>query len=440
MNYRHLTAKLIFLLGLCLLACHLWAQQAPTVDWLDIDGAIGPATQSYVERGIEQASQHQAALVILQLDTPGGLEKSMRGIVRAILTSPIPIITYVAPGGARAASAGTYILYASHIAAMAPGTHLGAATPVAIGLPALPNESENKNKPLSHQEAKALSDASAYIRGLAQLRGRNATWGEKAVLQSASLSANEALQANVIDLIAKDIPDLLNKINGRTIEIKGQPTTLHTEKIIVEKIAPDWRTHFLSIITDPNIAYMLMILGIWGLFFEFAHPGYILPGVVGVIALLLALYAFQLLPINYAGLALLLSGIAFMIAEAFLPTFGALGIGGVIAFVIGSIMLLQPNTPGYAIALPLVVAVSLVSAAFFLIIIQLAIRARRKPVVSGREELIGKITTIISTDQEHAWLRIHGELWQARAEAPLKAGQKVKIKSIEGVMLIVETI
>lgn len=428
--------RVIFVTTLCLFTSVSYAQNNKPAIVLDINGAIGPTTQAYVEHGLKQATQEHAAVVILRLDTPGGLDKSMRNIVRDIIASPIPVIAYVAPSGARAASAGTYILYASHIAAMAPGTNLGAATPVSIGL-----EENSKSKPTqpSTMETKTVNDAAAYIRGLAQLRNRNAEWAEKAVRQSVSLSANEAQKINVINLIAKNIPDLLTQLNNKTIDMQGEKQTLHTANLDTKVIELDWKSQLLSIITDPNVAYVLLIVGIWGLIFEFAHPGFIVPGVVGAIALLLALYAFQLLPISYAGLGLIFLGIAFLVAEAFLPTFGVIGIGGIIAFAIGSLMLLNPETPGYAIALPLILSLSAVTAAFFLLIINIAIRARFRPIVSGREELIGHTITILAVDdQNQAWTRVHGELWQAQSIEKLKPGQKATIVKMEGVILFVE--
>jgi len=285
----------------------------------------------------------------------------------------VPVATFVAPSGARAASAGTYILYASHIAAMAPATNLGAATPVSIGLPSTPSK-DKKEKPAldkkgdpipkTTMERKSINDAVAYIRSLAEIHGRNADWAEDAVRKSASLSAKDAVKKNVVDLIANDIPDLLIKINGRVVKVDGKNITLNTKNIIVQKKDPDWRSRFLSVITDPSFAYMLMLLGVYGLFLEFSNPGMILPGVIGVIALLIAMYAFALLPINYVGLALIFMGIAFMVAEAFIASYGVLGVGGVIAFIIGSVMLIDTELPGFNIALWLIVSVGVVTGLF----------------------------------------------------------------------------
>lgn len=420
---------MIILLLLTTIAC---AQTQPVALLVNLKSAVSPAVQDYIHRAFAQATKQSAAIIILQIDTPGGLEKTMRGIVSDILASPIPVVAYVAPSGARAASAGTYILYASHIAAMAPGTNLGAATPVSIGMPG----GEDKNK--STLEIKAKNDAMAYIRSLAQLRHRNVQWAEQAVSQGVSLSANEALKLNVIDVVANNIPDLLTKINGRNIVIQGKSQTLNTTNAKVQEYNSDLLTQFLMVITDPNVAYILLMIGIWGLFFEFVNPGFMLPGVVGAICLLLALYAFQLLPINYAGLGLILLGIAFLVAEAFIASFGVLGIGGVIALVIGSFMLLHTDATGFQIALPIILAACGLTAIFFLTVINLALKARFKPVVSGREELIGAAGTVIIDEKGYTRMRVLGELWQVRSSTPLVAGQKVKVVGVEGLVLIVE--
>jgi membrane-bound serine protease (ClpP class) len=405
---------------------------------LNINGAIGPATQDFVARGLKQAVKQQAEVVILQLDTPGGLDQAMRGIIDAILASPVPVITYVAPSGARAASAGTYILYASQIAAMAPGTNLGAASPVSMGYPG-GKETSEKNHESSIEEKKVASDAAAYIRSLAQLRGRNSAWAEKAVRQAASLSAQEALQQGVIDLIADNTDVLLSKVDHRTVMVQGQPKVLNTLGLTITTFAPDWRVEFLSVITNPNVAYILLIVGIWGLFFEFANPGFVLPGVVGVICLLLGLYAFQLLPIHYVGLGLILFGIAFMVAEAFLTTFGVLGVGGLIAFIVGSILLLDKSAGSYQIALSVIFAVAIVTAAFFLMVINLALKARFRPIVSGREELMGS-TAVVTSEQGYMRIHLRGEWWQVRCATPLAHGQSVRVVGIEGLTLVVEPV
>lgn len=420
---------------------------------LVIAGPIGPATSDYFERSLDKAVELEAQFVIVRMDTPGGLDLAMRAIIKAIIASPLPIVTYVAPSGARAASAGTYIAYASHIAAMAPATSIGAATPVQIAGPGSPGDeqendkSENKDKakdkkpdqgaPGDAMSRKIVNDAVAYIRGLAKMRNRNAEWAEKAVREAASLPAEEALAKNVIDLVAKDRADLLRQLNGQKVTVQGQEKTLHTTGITVKHLEPDWRSKLLAIITDPNIAYILMLIGIYGLIFEFANPGAIVPGTLGAICLLLALFAFQVLPINYAGLALILLGIALMVAEAFAPSFGVLGIGGVIAFVIGSIILMDTDIPGFGINPAFIGAFALSSAVLFILALGLILKARRKRVVSGREEMIGGVGVALEDFDQTGRIRIHSENWSARTDKPLHKGEKVTVKGMEGLTLLV---
>ncbi len=406
-----------------------------------VEDVIGPAVGDYLKRGMKQARDSQAELIVIQMDTPGGLDTSMRDIIREIISSPVPVVTYVTPGGARAASAGTYILYASHIAAMAPATNLGAATPVQIaGFPA--GGEQDKEKPQRSaepgaMEKKIINDAVAYIRGLAQMRGRNAEWAEQAVREGVSLSAREALEENVIDVVAENLSELLSAIDGREVDALGMKRKLSTAQIQIRQLEPDWRSRLLATITDPNIAYILMLIGIYGLIYEFASPGMVFPGVVGAISLLLALFAFQVLPINFAGLALMLLGIVFMIAEIFLPSFGALGIGGVIAFVIGSIMLLDTGIPGYGVSAPLIAFFAATSAGFFMFILAMAFKSRKRPVVSGREEMIGAAGEALEDFDGSGRVRVHSEMWNARSETPLRRGDRIRVVALEGLSLIV---
>ena len=416
----------------------------PVVLQLDIDGPIGPAVAGYVTRGLDAARQRRSQLVILRMDTPGGLDASMRAIIRAILASPVPVAAFVAPPGARAASAGTYILQASHIAAMAPGTNLGAATPVQIGGPghaSPPAGGKKASKPGgSPMQHKLVNDAAAYIRGLASMRGRNAKWAERAVREAASLSAGEALKLHVVDLLARDATELLGKLDGMTVTTAGGKRMLHLQGAAVRAFAPNWREQLLAVITDPNIAYILMLLGIYGLFFELANPGFVLPGVIGGICLLLALFAFQALPVSIAGLALLLLGIAFMVAEAFVPSFGALGLGGIVAFIAGSIMLMDTNAPGYALSLGLIVGVAAASALFLIFVVGMALKARRRPVVSGGEDMIGKRGAAIEDFERQGRIQVQGEIWKARASRPVRKGEAVRVTGMEGLTLVIEPI
>lgn len=412
---------------------------------LTVAEAIGPASADYVRRALDTAAREQAELVVIRMDTPGGLDSAMREIIQAITRSSVPVATYVAPSGARAASAGTYILYASHIAAMAPGTNLGAATPVQIGGFSPPGAKEKPKQDgaagqdnASAMKHKVINDAVAYIRSLAELRGRNADWAEKAVREAASLSANQALSLGVIDIIASGLPDLLRQLEGREVEVLGHKRTLHVAGLPLREVAPDWRTRLLSVITNPNVAYILMLIGIYGLIFEFSNPGAIVPGTLGAIALLLALYAFQLLPINYAGMALIVLGVGLMVGEAFQPSFGMLGIGGIIAFVFGSIILIDTEAPGFGIDISVIATFAVISALIFIFVIGMAIKARRKKVVSGREELLGSEAIVENDFQQQGTVSIHSEHWQARTHTPLSKGQLVRVIGMKGLTLEVE--
>ena len=412
---------------------------------LDVQGPIGPATAEFVTGSLEKAAALGAELLIVRMDTPGGLDASTRDIVKAILNSPVPVATFVNPGGARAASAGTYILYASHIAAMSPATHVGAATPVAIiggkpsGEQGEPAEGEDDSaapaSPADTMSRKAVNDSVAYIRGLADRYGRNADWAESAVREAASITAEKALEIGVIDLIANDVGDLLKQVNGRTVRVKGRDLVLQTESLLVEELEPDWKSELLAVITSPTIAYLLLLIGIYGLIFEGYNPGAVLPGVIGAICLLLALYAFQMLPVNYAGFALLILGIILMIGEAVAPSFGALGIGGVISVVIGSIILIDTDVPGYVVSRPLIGALALVSSLGLMAIIGVAMKARQRPMVAGREELIGAMGTALTDFERQGDVFVHSERWNAVSTSPLQAGQEIVVTGIEGLTL-----
>lgn len=426
--------------------------QAGEAHVLTVQGAISPASADYLVRGIRRAADAHARLVVIELDTPGGLDSAMRDIIKSILASPVPVVTYVSPKGARAASAGTYILYASHIAAMAPATNLGAATPVELmpggpDKPAKPDKAGEESAPAQGKDAppdaksrKAIHDAAAYMRSLAELRGRNAEWGERAVREALSLSADAALKDKVIDIVAVDLADLLQQIHGRPVELPGGSVTLDTTALTVTHIAPDWRSRLLAVIGDPGIAYILLLLGIYGLLYEFANPGMAVPGVVGGICLLLAMFALQLMPINYVGLALIVLGIGLMLAEVFLPSFGVLGLGGITAFVIGSVMLIDTDLPGYGISLSLIVPVAATAALFTFAVVGMALRARKRPVVTGGEQMLGAEGVVQGDFASEGWARVHGELWRVRSHQPLRDGTEVRVAARHDLILEVEPI
>ena len=416
----------------------------------DINGPIGPATADFVVGALDQAAEESAELLVFVMDTPGGLDASTRDIVKAILGSSVPVATWVAPEGARAASAGTYIMYASHIAAMSPATNVGAATPVAIigGKSAEPGKQgsdsddgeESKSDSADAMSKKAINDAVAFARGLAAKHGRNADWAEKAVREADSIPAEQALELDVIDLIAEDMNALLAGIDGRTVLVQGRDQVLNTDSVTIRKIEPDWKTRFLGVITSPTIAYILLLAGIYGLVLEGYHPGAILPGVVGAISLLLALYALQMLPVNYAGIGLIILGVILMIAEASAPSFGALGFGGVIAMVIGSIILIDTDAPGFAVSRPLIAGIALAGSAGLMAILAMALKARSRPVVSGREELTGATGEALEDFGNLGFVFVHGERWQARTEAAVQQGQAIVVTGVDGLTLRVRPV
>lgn len=443
------------LLAFLVLASASVAAADGTAVVLDLEGAIGVATAEFIITGIEEAEDRDASLVIIRMNTPGGLVNSMRDINSAILGSDVPVVTYVSPAGARADSAGTYILLASHVAAMAPTTHLGAATPVSLsgddvggnGDSGSDNDSDSGTESDetkdaapsgSAMERKVMNDSIAYIRGLAEAHGRNADWAEKAVTEAATLTASEALDMNVIDVIAVNRAELLQKINGREIKVNNRSVTLNTEALLIEKIEPGWRIKFLSTIASPEILMILIMIGVYGLWFEGTNPGAIVPGVVGVISLLLAAYALQVLPVNYAGLALIIVGIALIVAESFVPSFGALGVGGVVAFIFGGIMMFDSGIPGFGISITFLVSFALISGLFLLWMVSYLVKLRRRGAVTGIEMILGDTGTAMESFAGAGRVWLEGAPWAAFSKVPIEKDQQVVVTAIDGLTLEVE--
>jgi membrane-bound serine protease (ClpP class) len=420
---------------------------------LEIDNAIGPAIADYIVRELRATDPGETGLIVLHMNTPGGLDASMREIISAILASPVPVATYVAPNGARAASAGTYIAYASAVVGMAPGTNIGAATPVQLGpsphfpggAPEQPSRQSNgqqkepAGEPADVESRKVINDAVAYIRSLAELNGRNADWAAEAVRTAVSLPAAEALKLHVIDVIADDVPDLLRKIDGRTVTVAGKPKRLTTAELELLTVPPDWRTTLLAVATDPNVAFLLMLIGVYGLLFEFLNPGAVAPGLIGAISLFVALYALHLLPIDYAGAALVLLGVGLMVAEAHIGAFGVIGIGGIVAFVIGAIMMFPSGAPGFQLSPTVIAATVVATASLFLLALSMLLRSRRRLVITGKEALLGAEGEAVAWQGEDRRVRINGEIWRARAATPLQAGSRVRVIGRDGLVLIVES-
>ncbi|WP_372739896.1 nodulation protein NfeD [Neptunomonas sp.] len=414
---------------------------------IDVKGGIGPATADHMVRGLEQAQEEHAPFVILKIDTPGGLDSAMREMIKAVLACKIPVIGYVSPSGARAASAGTYLLYATHIAAMAPATNLGAATPVQIGAPELPSipsqtgSEETDEQPAlagsTAMERKITNDAVAYIQGLADLRERNSEWAARAVREGVSLPAEEALSLGVIDIVATDINNLMQQLDGYIVKMGDEELTLSSSEVDIYHHPIDWRNEFLSVITDPNVAYILILIGVYGLIFEASNPGFGVPGIIGAVCIFVALYAFQVLPVSYAGLALMMLGIGLMTAEAFAPSFGILGLGGITAFTIGSIILMDTEHTEYQIAIPLILAFAAFSALILVFTLGLIVKARKQVIVTGIDHYVGNIAEVESLRGDTPLVRLDGELWQVQCDQPLAVHDSVTVRAVEGVGLVV---
>lgn len=419
----------------------------------EVKGAIGVGSGYYINDALALARKETAQLLVLKIDTPGGLVSATRDIIQSILASPIPVVVFVAPSGARAASAGTYIAYASHIVAMAPGTHLGAATPVQMQLPGMPqspkpdpgSKGPKSNDAPDAAKSKMINDAVAYLRTLAQLRNRSEKWADKFVRDAATLTSTEALKERVIDLIATDVPDLLVKLHGRRVSMEAGERSLNVQNADIKLVELNWKARFLTTITDPNVAFILLLIGVYGIIFEFWSPGLTGPGIVGGISLIIALTALSAMPLSAAGLALLALGIALMAAEAFAPGFGILGLGGIAAFIAGAIFLFDPagTDIDLSIAWPLIIAAAVSSALILIGLLGFVLRERGRNVVTGAEEMIGLEGEVVSWEGARGKVHVHGEQWAARsnveAVASLTRGARIRVVDRDGLILIVDS-
>jgi membrane-bound serine protease (ClpP class) len=406
------------------------SQDKAPIYTIEVDGIINPATAKFIVDSIDQATQQGGQCLIIQLDTPGGLMESMRIIVKKILTANIPIIVYVAPSGARAASAGVFITMSAHVAVMAPSTHIGAAHPVSLG----------EGKESKTMSEKIVNDTVSYIKTTAKARGRNVDWAEQAVRKSVSITEEEAVKLHVVDFISPNLQDLLTKIDGRVLKFDGITRTLLTKGVQPKPIQMSWRDRLLDIISNPTIAYILLMLGIYGIFFELSSPGAILPGVVGGIFLILAFYALQMLPVNYAGLALILFAIILFIAEIKVVSHGLLAVGGVISLLLGSMMLFQSPIEYMRVSLSVIIPAVLVSAAFFIFAVTKAIHARLKKPTTGMEGLIGEVGTASTPIAPEGKVSIHGEFWNVTGDQYIEKGEKVQVTGVDNLKLKVKKI
>lgn len=435
--YFAVLALVGLVLGLSVGERAAWAETAPGSLWLvDINGAIGPATADFVERAIEDAVQARAVAIVLRIDTPGGLDKAMRSIVKAILAADVAVVAYVSPNGSRAASAGTYIVTAAHVAAMAPSTNIGSSTPVNI-VPSAPTP-EGDSPAATPMKNKIVNDAVAYLQGLAELRGRNVEWAEATVRDGANLRASEALAAGVVDFVVEDLRELAATLDGLEVDLPGGSRTLWVDtQASVHIVEPDWRHELLEVVADPTIAYALLMLGVYAIVLEFYNPGMVLPAAVGAILLLLGAYGLQMLPINYAGLALILEGIAMMVAEIVTPTLGVLGVTGAVAFVFGSLILVDTDLPGYQIPGSIIAAFTATTAGLAVFVVGAAVKARARPVVTGIEALVGMTGRSLEAFEDEGRVQVAGEAWRAKTDSPLDADRPVRVRGVEGLKLTV---